>query len=34
LRENVEALALGPLPPADRDRLRAAFGHLEAGLGK
>jgi L-galactose dehydrogenase len=34
LRENVEALALGPLRPADRDRLRAAFGHLEAGLGK
>lgn len=34
LTENVEAVALGPLPTADRDRLRAVFGHLEAGLGK
>lgn len=34
LEEDVAAVALGPLPVADRDRLRAVFGHLDAGLGK
>jgi aryl-alcohol dehydrogenase-like predicted oxidoreductase len=34
LRENVRAVERGPLPPADRDRLRAAFGHLDMGLGR
>jgi aryl-alcohol dehydrogenase-like predicted oxidoreductase len=34
LAENAAALAVGPLPAADRDRLRAAFGHLELGLGR
>ena len=34
LAENADALAAGPLPPADRDRLRAVFGHLELGLGR
>lgn len=34
LEEDVAAVSLGPLPAADRDRLRTVFGHLDAGLGK
>ena len=33
LDANIEAMSRGPLPPADRDRLQALFGHLELGLG-
>jgi L-galactose dehydrogenase len=32
--ENAAELEAGPLPPADRERLRAAFGHLAMGLGR
>ena len=34
LTENVAAIDRGPLLPADRDRLRATFGHLDLGLGR
>jgi L-galactose dehydrogenase len=34
LAENAAAIARGRLPAADRDRLRATFGHLELGLGR
>jgi aryl-alcohol dehydrogenase-like predicted oxidoreductase len=34
LAENAAAMAAGRLPVADRDRLRAIFGHLEQGLGR
>jgi D-threo-aldose 1-dehydrogenase len=34
LAENAAAIEAGPLPVADRDRLRATFGHLELGLGR
>ncbi|MBM4437478.1 MAG: aldo/keto reductase [Actinobacteria bacterium] len=33
LDANVTAIAGGPLPTADRQRLQALFGHLEEGLG-
>ena len=34
LAENVAAIERGALPAADRDRLRAVFGHLDRGLGR
>jgi len=34
LTENAEALALGPLPREQLDRLRRTLGHLELGLGR
>jgi aryl-alcohol dehydrogenase-like predicted oxidoreductase len=34
LTENAAAMGSGRLPAADRDRLRATFGHLELGLGR
>ncbi len=33
LEANAAAMARGPLPPADRARLHALFGHLDLGLG-